>query len=43
MTKTINQDKLITIEEINEYVELGIIKPHLVGLHRFNKHTELCD
>ena len=37
------QDKLMTIEELNEYIELGIIKPHLVGLHRFNKQTDLYD
>ena len=43
MKKYINQDKLMTTTELNEYIELGIIKPHLVGLHRFNKKTELCD
>ena len=37
------QEKLMTIEQLNEYIELGIIKPHLVGLHKFNKKTDLCD
>ena len=37
------EQKLMSIQELNEYIEAGIIKPHLVGLHRYNRKTELCD
>ena len=37
------EQKLMTIQELNEYIESGLIKPHLVGLHRYNKKTELCE